>query len=158
MTSIYDAIAADHDKHRKLLDTIAETSGDTPERREAWAAFYTDIKSHSAAEEETFYSKLMSETWGQDAARHSVHEHAEIDEILEELNGMDMASPGWLTRFKTMKHDYEHHMEEEEDEVFARARKVIGKEQNDSFGKAFLDRKKTEMGLVEEKKEDHLAD
>ncbi|WP_172330860.1 hemerythrin domain-containing protein [Mangrovicoccus sp. HB161399] len=158
MTSIYDAIRADHDKHRELLGKIAGTSGDTAERRDAWRAFYRDIKSHSAAEEETFYSKLMSHTWGQDAARHSVHEHAEIDEILEELNGMDMASPGWLTRFKTMKHDYEHHMDEEEDEVFARAREVIGKEHNDTFGKAFLARKEKEAGLVEEKKEDHLAD
>ncbi len=158
MTSIYDAIKADHDKHRALLETIAGTSGDTTERREAWAAFYMDIKSHSAAEEETFYSKLMSHTWGQDAARHSVHEHAEIDEILEELNSMDMGSPGWLTRFKTMKHDYEHHMDEEEDEVFTRAKEVIGKEHNDKFGKDFLTRKEKEMGLVEKKKEDHLAD
>ncbi len=158
MTSIYDAITADHDTHRKLLDTIAGTSGDTSERREAWAAFYRDIKSHSAAEEETFYSRLMSKTWGQDAARHSVQEHAEMDEILEELNGMDMSSPGWLARFKTLKHDYEHHMDEEEDEVFARAREVIGREHDDRFGRDFLARKEKEEGLVAEKREDHLAD
>lgn len=158
MPSIYEAIQKDHQRHRDLLNTIAETEGDSPERRKAWDEFYRDIKSHSAAEEETFYSKLMNETWGQDAARHSVHEHAEMDEILEELREMDMASPGWLTRFKTLKHDYEHHMEEEENEVFSRAKDVIGEEENDDYGARFLARKDKEMGLIEEKREDALED
>ncbi len=158
MASIYDAITKDHEHHRDLLDRIAATSGDSPERREAWQAFYRDVKSHSAAEEEEFYSALMQETWGQDAARHSVHEHAQMDKILEELNDMDMAASGWLTRFKALEHDYEHHMEEEEKEVFERAKKVVGEEENDAYGQRFLDRKKKEMGLVEKKKADHLED
>jgi len=158
MTSIYDAITADHERHRDLLDRIAATTGNSPERREAWNAFYCDVKSHSAAEEEEFYSTLMNETWGQDAARHSVHEHAQMDEIMEELNDMDMGSSGWLTRFKTLKHDYEHHMEEEESEVFTRAKKVVGEEDNNAFGARFLKRKEKERGLVEKKKQDHLED
>lgn len=158
MTSIYDAIRKDHDRHRDLLERIDATEGDSPERREAWDAFYRDVKSHSAAEEETFYSKLMEQTWGQDAARHSVHEHAEMDEILEELREMDMSSPGWLTRFRTLKHDYEHHMEEEEEEVFTRAKKVIGEEENDAYGARFEKRKDKELGLIEKKRADALED
>ncbi|MGB2201322.1 MAG: hemerythrin domain-containing protein [Pseudooceanicola atlanticus] len=158
MPSIYDAIQKDHERHRELLNTIAETEGDSDTRRKAWSEFFHDVKSHSAAEEETFYSKLMQQTWGQDAARHSVHEHAEMDEIMEELEEMDMSSPGWLTRFKTLKHDYEHHMEEEENEVFGRAREVIGAEENDAFGERFLKRKAQESKLVEDKREDALED
>lgn len=158
MPSIYEAIKADHDEHRKLLETIAETSGDTPERRKAWSAFYHDVKSHAAAEEETFYSKLISKTWGQDAARHSVHEHQQLDDIMEELNGGDFASTGWLTRFKTLKHDYEHHMEEEENDVFTRAREVIDEEELDGFGARFEARKKEERDLIAEKREDSLED
>ncbi|EAQ05100.1 Hemerythrin [Pseudooceanicola batsensis HTCC2597] len=158
MPSIYDAIRKDHDRHRELLNTIAETEGDTTERRKAWDEFYEEVKSHSAAEEETFYAKIMTKTWGQDAARHSVQEHAEMDEILEELRDMDMSSSGWLTRFKTLKHDYEHHMDEEEDEVFERAKQVIGAEENDSYGKKFLDRKSQERDLIEKKRADALED
>ena len=158
MPSIYDAIVKDHERHRDLLDRVAQTEGDSKDRRDAWDAFYRDVKSHSAAEEETFYSKLISKTWGQDAARHSVHEHAEMDEILEELREMDMSSPGWLTRFKTLKHDYEHHMEEEENEVFARAKEVIGAEKNEEFGEKFLSHKSKELELIEEKREDALED
>lgn len=156
MPSIYDAIREDHDSHRALLNTIADTSGDSATRREGWKKFYEDVKAHAAAEEETFYSKLISKTWGQDAARHSVHEHQQLDDIMEELNEMDMSSPGWLTRFKTLKHEYEHHMEEEENEVFTRAKEVIGEEQNDAFGESFLSRKAEERTLIDEKRKDSL--
>lgn len=158
MPSIYDAIKKDHDDHRALLNKIAETSGDSEARRHAWEDFYYDVKSHAAAEEETFYSKLISKTWGQDAARHSVHEHQQLDDLMEELNEMDMSSPGWLTKFKTLKHEYEHHMEEEEDEVFTRAREVISEDEIDGFGTRFLSRKHEERKLVDKKVADSLED
>lgn len=158
MPSIYDAIKKDHARHRELLNTIADTSGESEERKEAWNEFFYDVKSHAAAEEETFYSKLMAETWGQDAARHSVEEHAEMDSLMEEIHEMDMSSPAWLQKFKELKHDYEHHMDEEEDEVFTRAKKVVGEEHNDAYGERFLERKEEEMKLVDKKREDHLED
>ncbi|QFT62546.1 hemerythrin domain-containing protein [Roseivivax sp. THAF30] len=156
--SIYDAIIADHEHHRDLLNRIADTTGDSEERKTAWNEFFYDVKSHAAAEEETFYSKLMSKTWGQDSARHSVEEHAEMDDLMEELNEMDMSSPGWLNKFNTLKHDYEHHMEEEEDEVFGRAREVIPDDEIEGYGKAFRERKEKEKGLVDKKREDSLED
>lgn len=127
MPSIYDAIKADHRNHRALLEQIADCDADAAARRRAWENFYYDVKSHAAAEEETFYSRLMTETWGQDAARHSVHEHQELDDLMEEINGMEPDHPSWSEKFGRLRHDYEHHMDEEEEEVFARAREVITK-------------------------------
>lgn len=158
MPDIYAAIKADHDKHRALLETIAETSGASEARKDAWDEFYHDVKSHAAAEEETFYSKLISKTWGQDAARHSVHEHQELDDLMEELREMDMSQGAWLEKFKTLKHDYEHHMDEEENEVFARAREVVPEDEIRGYGERFIERKQKEHSLIEEKQEDSLED
>ncbi|MFZ5964183.1 hemerythrin domain-containing protein [Thalassococcus sp. BH17M4-6] len=158
MPDIYAAIKADHDHHRTLLDTISDTSGASEDRKKAWDEFYYHVKSHAAAEEETFYSKLISKTWGQDAARHSVHEHQQLDDLMEELNELDMASGGWLEKFKKLRHDYEHHIEEEEDEVFARAREVIPESEIAGYGERFEARKAEERKLVDEKVEDSLED
>ncbi|MEN9060943.1 MULTISPECIES: hemerythrin domain-containing protein [Ponticoccus] len=158
MPDIYSAIKSDHDRHRALMERIADTSGASEERKAAWDEFYHDVKSHAAAEEETFYSKLISKTWGQDAARHSVHEHQQLDDLMEELNEMDMASSGWLNRFKTLQHDYAHHIEEEEDEVFSRAKEIIDSAELEGYGERFLERKRKEAGLIEEKKADALED
>ncbi len=110
------------------------------------------------SEEETFYSKLISKTWGQDAARHSVHEHQQLDDIMEELNEGDMASPGWLNRFKTLKHDYEHHMDEEEEDIFSQAKEVFDAEDANRFGERFASRKQEERKLVDEKADESLEE
>ena len=158
MTSIYDAIKQDHERHRDLLARIDDTTGDTDVRRAAWGAFYCDVKSHAAAEEETFYSRLIAKTWGQDSARHSVHEHQQLDDLMEELNGMDMAQGAWKQKFKTLRHDYEHHIDEEENEVFARAREVIPDSELADCARVFHDRKRAERDLVEKKRKDSLED
>ncbi len=158
MTNIYDAIKTDHDEHRALLETIGDTEGTSDERQKAWSKFYHEVKSHAAAEEETFYSKLISKTWGQDAARHSVHEHKQLDDLMEELHGMEMSSPDWLEKFKHLDHDYRHHIDEEEDEVFARAREVIDEAEIDGYGERFLARKDEERDLVKQKQDDSLED
>ncbi|GGL59805.1 hemerythrin domain-containing protein [Wenxinia marina] len=158
MADIYATIKADHDTHRELLARIADTSGASEERAEAWRTFYEDVKSHAAAEEETFYSKLMSKTWGQDSARHSVEEHAELDDLLEEINDTEMDSPAWLEKFKQLRHDYEHHIDEEEDEIFARAKEVIPEDEIAGYGERFRARKEEERGLIDDKKKDHLED
>lgn len=158
MPSIYDAIKADHRNHRALLEQIADCGADAAARRRAWENFYYDVKSHAAAEEETFYSRLMTETWGQDAARHSVHEHQELDDLMEEINGMEPDDPSWSEKFRQLRHDYEHHMDEEEEEVFARAREVIDEGALEGFGQRFEERKRQERTLVDEKREDKLED
>ena len=158
MTTIYEKIKADHELHRRLLNELAETEGDSRKRLRLWDQFYHDVKAHAAAEEETFYSKLMEDPDGQDDARHSVSEHKELDDIMEDLNGTDFSSPGWLTRFKTLKHDYEHHMDEEEDDIFGKARKVFSTSEAENFAERFARRKMAERDLVEEKAERSLEE
>lgn len=156
--TIYQAIVGDHDMHRELLEGLAATSGDTAERRALWKRFFYDVKAHAAAEEETLYAKLIATEDGQPDARHSVHEHQELDDIMEELDGTDMASPGWLARFKVLKHDYEHHIDEEEDEIFSRARDEIGDDDGNEIGRRFKARKDRELDIVDRKAEEALED
>ena len=158
MPDIYEAIKADHDEHRALLDKIGDSEGSLDDRRAAWKQFFYEVKSHAAAEEETFYSKLISKTWGQDAARHSVHEHQELDDLMEKLESLDMSSPDWQETFKSLDHDYRHHIDEEESEVFERAREEIPEDEIDGYGDRFLARKQEERDLVDQKRADSLED
>ncbi|RIJ30954.1 hemerythrin domain-containing protein [Henriciella algicola] len=158
MSTIYETLKKDHDKHREMLDLIASTSGDNEMRRDVWDKFYHDVSAHAAAEEETFYSKLISTEDGQPEGRHSVAEHKELDDLMEELNDTDMSSPAWLTKFKKLKDRYEHHMEEEENDVFPVAKETVGKDGNEKLGSAFKKRKEAEFELVEEKAEEKLEE
>lgn len=158
MTTIYETLKSDHDKHRDLLAQIAETSGDSEKRRKLWTEFYYDVGAHAAAEEEAFYANLMEKPTGQPEARHSVAEHHEIDEMMQELEEMDFSSTGWLTKFKTMRHRYEHHIEEEENEIFEKAKEVLGGDTSGDIAKTFKTRKSKERQLVDQKAEETLEE
>jgi hypothetical protein len=158
MTTIYDRLKSDHDRQRDLLARLAETSGDSNTRRELWTTFYYDIGAHAAAEEEAFYAPLMENSKGQPKARHSVSEHHEVDEMIQDIEGMDFSSPGWLARFKTMRERYEHHIDEEENEIFETARKVLGADSSGEIAATFDTRKKKERSLVDAKAEAELEE
>jgi hemerythrin superfamily protein len=120
-TKIFARLKADHDRHRELLDQIDQTKGDSPEREKLFEAFRIEVTAHAASEEMSLYATMLGKPDLRDEAQHSVAEHKEIDDMLTELYEMDFGSTGWLTRFRTMKDRYLHHIEEEEEEMFPEA-------------------------------------
>lgn len=142
---IYSRLKKDHDEHRKLAKQIMETSGDSEARRQLWDAFKPETVAHANAEEQAFYAKLIEEPDTQEQSRHSVSEHKEADDLIQELSNMDMSSSGWIQKFEKLKDALEHHMREEEDEVFAKAKKVISAEQAQLLADTFETRKREEL-------------
>ena len=118
---IFERLKADHDRNRELLDRIAATQGDSDERAQLFEAFRVEVTAHAASEEMSLYATMLSKPDLRDEAQHSVAEHKEIEDLLTELYEMDFGSTGWLTRFRTMKHRYLHHIDEEEEEMFPEA-------------------------------------
>ncbi|WP_411340701.1 hemerythrin domain-containing protein [Sphingopyxis sp. J-6] len=124
-TKIFARLKADHDRHRKLLDQIDATRGDSDDREKLFEAFRVEVTAHAASEEMSLYATILADPDLREDAQHSVSEHKEIDDLLTELYEMDFASTGWLTRFRTMKHRYLHHIDEEEEEMFPAAEKEL---------------------------------
>ncbi len=143
-SEIFKELKHDHDKHRDLLDRIEATSGDSEERRSLFETFQVEVRAHAAAEEESLYATMLAQSDLNQDAKHSVSEHKEIEDIIGELFEMDMASSGWLTRFKTLKHDYLHHIDEEEEEMFPAAEKGLSGADKTRIAKVFEDRKPKE--------------
>ncbi len=146
---IFADLKADHDKHRTLLRQIGETSGDSGERRALFDAFKIEVSAHAAAEEESLYATMLAKPDLRDDARHSVSEHKEIDDFLGELSEIDMASGAWLTRFKAMRDRYEHHIDEEEEEMFPSAAKDLSAKETARLAEIFEARKPREIARAE---------
>ena len=142
---IYERLKQDHEKQRELGETILQTQGASDERKALWHDYKVELEAHASAEEQTFYAELMSHPKASDQTRHSVSEHKDAADIVEELEEMDMSSPGWLTRFKQLKHDIEHHLDEEEDDVFSLSRELISDRKARQLAEAFNQRKPAEV-------------
>ena len=156
-TEIFERLKQDHDKHRALLDKLLETSGDSNDREALFEELTKELKSHAAAEEQALYSTMLRKPPTTDETRHSVAEHHEIEEALNDLAATDMSSGGWLTKFKTLDHDYRHHIDEEEEDHFPDFAKYLDDKDMEHMERVFERRKKEEKAEAEvtpEKKED----
>ncbi|MDG5748580.1 hemerythrin domain-containing protein [Qipengyuania sp. XHP0207] len=156
-TEIFDRLKQDHDRHRELLDKLLETSGETDEREKLFTELTKELKSHAAAEEQALYSTMLRKPPTTDETRHSVAEHHEIDEALNDLAATDMASGAWLTKFKEFDHRYRHHINEEEEDHFPDFENYLDDKDMDHMRSVFDRRKeeeKAEAEVTPEKKEE----
>ena len=148
-TTVLKRLKTDHDRQRDLLDRIAKTEGDSEERRELFTALTKELKSHAAAEEQAVYSEMLAEPEVSGETRHSVAEHHEIDEMLNDLAATDMSSPGWLQKFKQFDERYRHHINEEEDDHFPDFAEQIDEKMDAEMTETFDERKKAEKDKAE---------
>lgn len=154
---IFARLKEDHDTHRELLDKLMETSGNSEERQSLFEELTKELKSHAAAEEQALYSTMLRKPPTTDETRHSVAEHHEIDEALNDLAATDMSEGSWLTKFKEFDHQYRHHINEEEEDHFPDFEKYLDKDDVAHMRSVFDRRKqeeKSEAEVTPEKKED----
>lgn len=142
--TIFEALRADHDKQRTLLDLLTKTQGDSDGREDLFARTKAALEHHAAAEERCLYVPMMADDLSQEKARHSIAEHHEIDEIIETLEGTDYSSPGWLTHAKSLQHLVCHHLDEEEQEIFQVAGKVLDERQKTQLASQYHEEMKAQ--------------
>lgn len=119
-------LEADHATMRKLLtelDTTTERGVKT--RTELFATIKGELTVHEIIEEEIFYPALKAHPKAKDIVLEAYEEHHVVDEIMGELEGLDVTDETWGAKATVMKENVEHHMEEEEGEMFKTARQVF---------------------------------
>ncbi|TMO81952.1 hemerythrin [Pseudoalteromonas sp. S3776] len=136
---MFEALRHDHDKQRELVDALIQTHGDTTERHKLMDKLKAELEDHAKFEERYFYNPLMFEDLTHEKARHSVAEHHEIDELIEQLEDTEMSSSAWLVAAKKLHHLVHHHLDEEEHEVFQLAGKALTEGQKESLAKHYSD-------------------
>lgn len=147
--SIFDRLKQDHDAHRQLFDKMADAK-DEPDRLEKlFEQFKVEVTAHAAAEEETLYATMLARPDLREDAQHSVSEHKEIDDYLEELEELSFNGEEWNRVFAQLKKRYLHHIEEEEEEMFPDAARELTAEEEQKLAARFAQRKPAELQRAE---------
>ena len=131
--NIFEALRESHERQRTYAKALIHTSGDSPERVEAYKQLKSELQAHATAEERHFYIPLMEFDNGVDLSRHGIAEHHEMDEMMEELDDTEMSSPAWLVAAKKLSEKVHHHLEEEEQKFFQMAGKLLDDKQKESL-------------------------
>ncbi len=135
---IYDQLKRDHEKLKSMMNRLEATTGRAVKTRmELLQELKTLLLAHTKAEEAVFYRTILSDDSTCDQALESLDEHKSAEAALAEIEDTDPKSDAWLQRFKFFKRSLEHHFEEEEKDLFKKARKIVSRDEAEELGDIF---------------------
>ncbi len=132
----------DHEKMKKLLsDLESTTERGVKTRQELFSKVEQELTVHEAIVEEILYPALKEHPKTREIALEAYEEHHVVDMVKAEIQEVPFEDETWGAKFKVMKENIEHHIEEEEKEMFKLARQVFEKEELEALGERMAVRK-----------------
>ncbi|MFL6253707.1 MAG: hemerythrin domain-containing protein, partial [Pyrinomonadaceae bacterium] len=89
---------------------------------------------HAKIEESIFYPAIKQAAETREIVLEGFEEHHVIKMLLNELDSMPVDTEQWAAKLKVLKENVEHHVEEEEQEMFQKAREVLSEDDIKRFG------------------------
>jgi hemerythrin-like domain-containing protein len=140
-----DAMSLLKEDHRKVKKMLAELESTTERgvktREELFTRVKRELVVHEAIEEEIFYPALKEHPKTKEIALEGYEEHHVVDTVMAEIEGVAYDDETWSAKFKVMKENLEHHIEEEEGEMFKQARQVFDQDELAQLGESMKARK-----------------
>ena len=151
----------DHGRHRPaqgrprqgqrlLAELESTTERGVKARTELFATIKGELTVHEIIEEEIFYPELKAHPKAKDIVLEGFEEHHVVDLLMGELEALDVTDETWGAKALVMKENVEHHIEEEEGEMFS-ARQVFDRDELVDLGDRMAARKesaKAELGVA----------
>lgn len=133
-----DILTQDHRKVDELIADLenlsgADTSGNSPNM--TFIQFRDNFMLHGHVEEQIFYPALKENPETASLVEHAVDEHQEVKQMLAQMEGLAPNSDEFQRLLKKAKEEIQHHAEEEENEMFVKARQVLGEQKMEELGR-----------------------
>lgn len=120
----------DHRRFEALLKQGEETTERARTARQTLLSTITsELNAHELMEEKVLYPALQSHPEAREIVLEGYEEHHVADLILAELREVATDDEQWGAKFKVLKENIEHHIEEEEGEMFRTARGIFSREE-----------------------------
>ncbi len=138
---IIEIILQDHKPLKKLIKVLKGDVG-LSEKRRAFKEFAPLLGAHAKPEEETLYVTFEDDDMRSEGFEGET-EHGIADQLIEEIKGLDDTDM-WMAKAKVLAELVEHHIEEEEDEIFPEYKKHSDIDERVSLGEDYS-RKREEL-------------
>lgn len=128
---IYTYLKKDHKKVADLMDQVLETK-DSAKRESLFQEIKIELTLHADTEKATFYKAIQEATRSKAVDKQmdrADEEHDEIRGYLEKLSTLSVEDEAWIEQFGEFKHAVSHHVEEEEGDIFEKAKQYFSAEE-----------------------------
>ena len=136
--ALLELLKADHVEAKALLVEILDAQ-DAKARKKLFGKFAEALTAHSRAEEKVLYARLKKDDDGKDEALEGFVEHQVADRLIDDLKKeANVESDEWSARCTVLQEALEHHIEEEQSEMFKTARQLFDAKALEKMGEEFL--------------------
>ncbi|MEK6285666.1 MAG: hemerythrin domain-containing protein [Acidobacteriota bacterium] len=131
----YDLLKEDHKKVAAIFEKLEPTTERALKtREELFNKLNSELEVHAAVEEQILYPVLKEAAETREITFEAFEEHRVVKELLKELSTTPKDTEEWTAKLTVLKENVEHHVEEEEEEMFKKARKVLTDKEADELG------------------------
>ncbi|MCC6272946.1 MAG: hemerythrin domain-containing protein [Deltaproteobacteria bacterium] len=127
----YQLLKEDHKKVKNLFKEY-ERAGEKAYKTKLQIAreVFHELDVHAAVEEEVFYPevKAKADAEGRKLVAEGYEEHHVVKQLISELQQLKPEDERFDAKFKVLKENVEHHIEEEEKELFPEAKEALADE------------------------------
>lgn len=129
-------LETDHRRFENLLKQGEETTARAVKHRTRLLETLTaELNLHELIEEKILYPALEPHAEANEIVLEGYEEHHVADLVVKELHEMARDDERWGAKFKVLKENIEHHIEEEERRMFRIARAVLSRDELDDLGR-----------------------
>ena len=131
------------------FDRAGKTSYE--KKSELFVQMRRELQIHSRAEEEIFYPALKAlDGDGRRLVSEALKEHKDVDELLTQISRLTPADKNFDEKVETLIENVEHHIEEEEGEIFQFAEENCSEEELADLGQQIEERKKALIQQIDQ--------
>ena len=139
----FQLLKEDHQKVSGIFQQLEPTTERAEKTRtELFARLRQELDVHARVEESIFYPAIKQAAETREIVLEGFEEHHVIKILLKELDEVPVDTEQWTAKLKVLKENVEHHVEEEEGEMFQKARQVLSEEQINDLGAQMEEEKK----------------
>ena len=128
----FELLKKDHKKVSQLFKEVEAASGQT--KKQIFSRLKNELDVHAQVEERIFYPALENQEEARDITLEAYEEHKVVKDLLGELASGNAPDDEWDAKLTVLKENVEHHVEEEEGELFSKARTVLSRRQIEELG------------------------
>lgn len=130
---VYDILKQEHQQVEQLLNQL--TQGE-PQQQQI-DELYTMLEAHTKAEEQTLYQDLEKSDETHMMVIEAIEEHHVAEFILKEIRELDAADEKCMAKLKVLKENVMHHVQEEEQELFPKAKQIMDSQWAEQMGQQY---------------------
>jgi hypothetical protein len=140
----FELLKADHKKVAELFDLLETASG--KRKLDVFKRIKSELEVHTHIEETIFYPALEKPEQTHDLTLEAYEEHNVVKTLLAELSGATSATDEWQAKAKVLRENVEHHVDEEENELFDKADDALTDEEIEALGERMTAEKARKQG------------